>query len=350
MRFFRHILVHLRIEEVIVLICAVILLPTNFVLFGFPEVGAMINEFGRLFFQLGSAYEIFVLSLYAVLFAGVYKVIVTSVFDILSKKPLQKDQVKDLIQKSIEPLRIILTLGLFISTFYILFGNLNVYFAGTQQDYLLLKLDNAVFGLSPFLTLPHIVSNIFLHNLLWYSYSGLAVLINAALIITFFVSKYAFRITILSFIIAFPLAFPIFISIPCQDPTNFFVTNIHGYDFPADVDTMLTERQASPVLSSRIQAMSDFEVGEDNVVPISCMPSMHTVWALVSLYTLAMVSIWSLAFSLPFTILTLTGGLYLAQHYAIDYIVSIPVTLICIVLAHLLLKLETRLKEKWSAQ
>ena len=85
-------------------------------------------------------------------------------------------------------------------------------------------------------------------------------------------------------------------------------------------------------LQKHLNAIVDAETDKsrDNAVPISCFPSMHATWGMFIVYYFARWRRKTLYFTVPWCILMLLGGLALGQHYLVDYMVAIPVMILCV--------------------
>ena len=103
---------------------------------------------------------------------------------------------------------------------------------------------------------------------------------------------------------------------------------------------MLKDYVPSALTADYISRIAKAETNalRDNTVPVSCFPSMHAAWSFMVVYFLAKLRRWTLFVSLPWLALLLMSGIYFAQHYVVDYVVSVPIVAISLFLAYLLIK------------
>ena len=67
---------------------------------------------------------------------------------------------------------------------------------------------------------------------------------------------------------------------------------------------------------------------------------MHATWSLLAVYYLARIWRWTLLVSIPWALLLMTGGIFLAQHYVVDYLAAAVVAALAIALAHVAITWE----------
>jgi hypothetical protein len=263
------------------------------------------------------------------------------------KKNITRTDVRYALVTITAPMRLLLPIALVTIPTYAILESISIQLRFQTVDIALNAADKIVFGFSPFIYLPTVFSFPFFDILIEYSYTWLGYALSLVGIILFILKRtVAMRRMIFAFLLSIVLAYPLFYLVPCQDPNNFFLRNLRNHQLPADV---LSERTAySPSVRVtemiRIIEQSETDTQNDNAVPISCFPSSHALWAIFAVYFLATITAWSLIVSLPWLILLLLGGIYFAQHYVIDYLVAIPIAIICIVLAHYSIHDDTKTK------
>ncbi len=239
------------------------------------------------------------------------------------------------------PIRLLLPIAIVTIPTYGVLEVMSIHLRFTTFDIAFNTADNIIFGFSPFLYLPSVLSSPFFDTLITYSYTWLGYILSITGILLFALGRMeALRRLLCAFLLSMLISYPLFFVLPCQDPNNFFIRNLRNHTLPADV---LIERAAyTPSVQIteiiRIIEKSETDVENDNSVPISCFPSSHAMWALFVVYFLATLSSWSLIISIPWIILLLTGGIYFGQHYVIDYVVALPIAFICIWIAKTLIK------------
>lgn len=297
------------------------------------------------YFAFGNGYFLwFALLLYGLFLKKFYiKTVELLEARFIQHRAISRTQLFEALYLLWHPFYVLLPLSIVAGPFSTLLANISYNARFTQLDLLFLKLDYALFGGSPFLLLPRLFPYDWVAFLLVQCYLSLSIGISAMFVcLYFFDVKRLFRQAVIAFILTLVIAYPFFYMFPCQAPGNFFIRNIRGYQFPPDIEQIRQNYTASALTRQVITTFSESEINyaRDKAVPISCFPSMHSTWALLVIYFLARVRTWSLFFTIPWTLLLITGGVYFAQHYAVDYLAAIPVAALAIILAHFLLKWE----------
>ncbi len=214
----------------------------------------------------------------------------------------------------------------------------SILFQQNAADILFWKMDQTVLGFQPFLTLPEIIGNFWATEILWTMYASLLYVAIFLFFYFFFVSReYLFRILFIALILGFYLPTPFFINFPCLDPGNYFFDNIHQNEIPTEIQGTISQYPKDEALAGKY--ISDLQKSERNycgsgdpVVPISCFPSMHAIWGYICALILFMYNRRTLALSSTWLVLMLTGGVFFAQHYFIDYVVAIPFAVLSVAL------------------
>lgn len=301
--------------------------------------------------MLTARYFTFGHPLYALTFLCIYFFIVGLGYFFLTSRSTKKNMENAFLKKPIRLMRSLLeffrAIGfLLVAGFFFswLLANASYQLRFSGKDLLLFRWDQILFKSSPFFWLPNVISSPFFSMLFQYAYVSLGILMIGTLALLFIVSRENFfRKAVMSFLLSLIVAFPLFYFLPCAGgPYHYFVENLRGNAFPADVAQLRAAYHPSPdssAVSKRI-ADSDKDIAHDNAVPISCFPSMHAVWALFVVYFAMRVRRWSLFFTIPWLILMLISGLFFAQHYAVDYIVALPVATLSVFLANFIIKYD----------
>lgn len=293
--------------------------------------------FGEPFFGL------FFIVIYLLVCFRIYQVLVKIRSDLIIKnhRP-QKTVLINLTKQSLNLLRAIVPLVLTALPKYQLLTHLSYQFRFSGQDLILAAADRSLFGVLPFVYLANHFNADWFVNKVYYFYFSLAIVISVLLAFLLLTKKEKLlRLAITAFMISSVLAFPLFYAAPCQDPSHYFIANNRQQLIPPEIVKEMAGYQPSTLTKALVAKISRAEtiVERDNAVPISCFPSMHAVWAIIVVYFLAKVRRATLWASIPWLLLTLTGGLYFAQHYLIDYVVAVPVAILSIICAHWLIRL-----------
>lgn len=247
------------------------------------------------------------------------------------------------------PFRLLAPIVLMSVAFYPLLDNLNYYLRNEPNDALFWTADERIFGVVPFLWLPTHIHSLFWIRVFEYTYFSLSLVMSVTLFaLLFWGSAFLFRKAVLAFVLSLFLAYPLFYMLPCQDPNNYFLKNIRHAEFSPAMQKELAAYNPSPLVTEVINKISSSETDEsrDNAVPVTCFPSMHSVWTVFVVYFFAKLSLWSLIITMPWSAALLTGGTYFAQHYVVDYIIGCAVAIVSLLLAHACLRLENLYQHK----
>lgn len=261
-------------------------------------------------------------------------------------KPSHTDG-KELLSYLVEPLYLLAPLAIITGPFFTLLGNISYELRFTRMDEWFARADFFIWGTYPFLALPQFIRQDWIVALLKDFYMSLALVMSATLGITYLQDKKFFRTAVIAFLFSLVVTYPFFYMFPCQDPGNYFVRNLRSYPLPSHIDPYLAAYQPTPLAKQIITRIEESETtkSRDNQVPVSCFPSMHAVWSYFIIYFLARITLWSLIITIPWAVIVLTGGMYFAQHYFIDYVIAIPLAVVSIVCAIWLLRLESLWKK-----
>lgn len=247
----------------------------------------------------------------------------------------------------VKPLYVLFPLAIVTGPMFTLLSSISYELRFSGLDKKFLDADFLIFGHYFFIELPSYWQSRAITFVLKDSYMSLALIMSALLgFLYLWKEQVLFRQAILAFLASLALTYPLFYLFPCQDPSHYVIQGLRHYPVSKEVKEAFKMYKPSVLAAQIVKTIDDAETdaSRDNTVPISCFPSMHAVWAYFIIYFLARVSVWSLLFTVPWTFLVLTGGLYFAQHYAVDYLIAIPVALASIFVANFLLRLE----KKWK--
>lgn len=342
---------HFKVEEILAFSAAGIAILITLILYqNVFSLRETIFLMARYFTFGYPFYNLFFFFIYLAYFWKFYVKLASALSDkILEKKPFPKGIAREFFGLALEPVRLLAPLVVVGLTFYTLLSHISYELRFEGKDALFLKADAWLFGVVPFLWLPTILSSSFFSALFQIAYLSLGAVMSAALALLFLLSRpLLFRKAVLAFIISIILGYPFFYFFPCQDPNNYFLRNLRGNSFSKEITQTLQAYHPSDATAGFIQRIGNAETNEerDNTVPISCFPSMHAVWAFFVIYFLALVRRWSLALTIPWTALLLAGGVYFAQHYVVDYLAAVPISIVSVYMAGLLLEGEKWVKNK----
>jgi hypothetical protein len=209
----------------------------------------------------------------------------------------------------------------------------------SSSDQVLFAWDKLLFGVSPYFYLPTVFSQDFVSQYLIGMYDILTLVVCFSFILFFLVSKkYLFRVFLTSFILSIVFSWPFFILFPSLDPGNYFIREFQNDTSVQDLSSLKLQEKYEPnehtwkkvVLIQNVETMN---FGNKTAVPISCFPSMHAIWGLMCVVLLTMYNKKLLPILVVWYISMLLGGVYVAQHYVVDYILAVPVAVVVLILS-----------------
>ena len=260
---------------------------------------------------------------------------------IFNRQPFKREDIKQFVYFCGSHFRVLIPLILVPLAAYQFIAVISYHLRFSALDPMFFGWDEKIFGGQAFIFLPSVFKNQTMTLLFSNAYSILPIMISLTMIVLYLKSPdNMFRKMLAAYVISIFIAMPFFYSFPCQDPNNYFLKNIRGRSFPTKVYAQLNQYSPNQLTKEVTQKISDSETHNEavNAVPVSCFPSMHAAWSLLVIFFLA--SVWrpSLFLTVPWTLLLLTGGLYFAQHYAVDYLMAVPVVLASILLGGILIR------------
>lgn len=219
------------------------------------------------------------------------------------------------------------------------------YWANALKDRLvnneLNGLDHYIFGNYPFLWLQS-TDNLFrkFDGIILYCFGLISVFISLAFIIFYLAKNRKFlSMYIISISLAVLISLPIWYLLPSNSPQNAFIKNVYGKELKEDIKESVVGYRPTNVVSEFQDKINN---QQKTTPPISTMPSMHVAWAIIIAYlTFKLNKKLSLIF-IPWAIFSTIGTVYLAQHYFIDIIVSIPIAVISLEIAKKLVRFEKK--------
>lgn len=256
---------------------------------------------------------------------------------IIDKKYPSKETILEFLSNIFQPFRYIIPLWLVSGPMYLLLSNISYVLRDTKSDITLAKLDLAIFGRLFFIDLPTKLNTELINNLFYYFYTSLSLVIGLFLIFLLFTKeKYLLRLSTTAFIISNILVYPIYYVVPAQGPLYSLISNVRNISLPTDLQVELDVYNPSQYTEKTSERILNYYVDEtnDNASPVSSFPSMHATWAMIISYILWRVRKYTLFITVPWAVIMLTGGLYFAQHFLIDYFVSIPIAIASIFLSY----------------
>ncbi len=192
---------------------------------------------------------------------------------------------------------------------------------------MLFKWDENIFGAYPFIWL-HTASNPlkplfdFLAPLIIICFQGLSLLIGATLVF-FAPNKKIYPAFVISFFMTMGIGLFFWWVVPANSPNNYYLSADHS------IPGYVPDR---PVLVFE----EDVREHQKKIPPISTFPSSHVNWGMQIVYFWAVYNRKTLFISVPWFLLMALGTVYLAQHYAVDVLLGIPLGVVSIMTGKML--------------
>lgn len=302
------------------------------------------------YFTFGdSFYYIFFIVVYCFAFFDFYVSFSRALIDwVTGRVVLSMHILAGLGKKLGNPIRIVLPIALVSGTMYQLLDNISYQFRNSTKDFFLAQVDLTLFGRLLFFDLPTYFNSNISSHLFSYFYISLSYVLPTLLVMLFILKKNdLLRLTVTSFVFSFLFAYPFFYILPAQGPSYSIITNVRESSLPDNLKLRLQSFKPNAYTSETMQGIlvniTDKE--KDNSFPVSSFPSMHATWAMIVVFYLYKIRSFTLAMSVPWMVLMLLGGLYLGQHYLVDYFIAVLIAGVSIFSANALLNLK---KEKTS--
>lgn len=207
-----------------------------------------------------------------------------------------------------------------------------------QSTILIDKLEYAIFGNLPAVSLINSFSGSVFESIILYSYVYLFMIFSLSIIILAFSNKKIFRQTLVAFFLALLISIPFFTIIPATSPDGLYVANIFR------TSNHNLQIKQSEVFSGFNNYFHQLWISENNnSYNVSSIPSLHVAWGLIAVLGIIMTrkKILSIIFTL-WLIFNILGTFYSLQHYAVDVIAGVILGFVSFHLASLLIKFENK--------
>ena len=358
----KKILQSIKIEEYVLFVFSLVLISAYFVLNGFKSGFTDFFDYGFKHLAVGVKYFSFVLVfVYFYIFYKLYLYIINWLNPLIeTKRSLKKSisslnnplnnssgKIKKIFFVNLMIIRPLFSVSIFFGLITILLGLLAVLLKGNFIDSLLMDMDNKLFGFYPFLGSYYQVDLLLkMIPFLIFGYLFLGSMMGITWIVLYFNKKRKlFSEYIIAMTLAVVIAMPIWITYPANSPRH--LNNIHNpqrinqvySEVDEDIRNIITINQLDDKI---LKFHEDIGIGNDDIIPISTIPSMHVTWALLILYYLYKLNKKTIFFTLPWNFFSTFGAVYLGQHYFMDVVIAFPVAIIAIWFANILVKMEKK--------
>lgn len=192
-------------------------------------------------------------------------------------------------------------------------------------------------GYPPSLLLPGLLSFIpGAEAFIYLSYLYTLYVLSLTLIFLVVVSPLEARRYLVSVIVVFLLAAPVWIFVPVGWPQAYYLDNTLNGTFTAVEAEAIAQfhgKAHSPPIEKALREFpSVWRFDRDGALPVSGFPSMHAAWAVLIMYFARKIGWW---FCMPAAMVagaSLLGTIYLLQHFLIDLAGGVAIALIAIAL------------------
>jgi len=358
----KKILQSIRIEEYVLFIISVVIMSCYLILNGFKSGFTDFFNSGFKNLAAGVKYFSFIfIFIYIYIFYKFYLYTINWLNPFVEKKKsfkesifLLKNSFKNISKKikkilffNLVILRPLVIVSIFLGMIIILLGLLAVLLRGKFIDSLLMDMDNKLFGFYPFLGSYYQVELLLkIIPFLIFGYLFLGSMMGITWIILYFnKERKLFSEYIIAMTLAVVIALPVWMIYPANSPRH--LNNIYNPQRISQIYNKVDEDINNTINGNELDVRifnfhENIGIGRDDVIPISTIPSMHVVWALLILYYLYRFNKRTIFLTLPWNFLSTFGAVYLGQHYFMDVIASFPVAIAVIFITNVLVKMEKK--------
>lgn len=238
----------------------------------------------------------------------------------------------------------LLAINVFIGLMSLILGMSTLYLfylapLGRVVEFTLLidSVERALFGGLPMVPLINYLSGSILETAIIYSYIGLSIMLAVCIFVTIFSSKKIFRLTVVSFFLAFIIALPFYVALPVISPDGLYVAKI----LPVPNTDLLIAR--SDTFNWIIEYSQKVFISPNrNFYAVSSLPSLHAAWGVIIFWGIYLTrkKLLSVLFG-GWLFLNLIGTFYSLQHYAVDTIAGVLLGVLVIYLANFIIRKES---------
>lgn len=169
--------------------------------------------------------------------------------------------------------------------------------------------------------------------LIW-AYRQIPSIASAVFIVLLIKNVALLKKMILTLFLAAMISFPIWITVPAISPVGMYVSDTLSVGIPEKISDYIKSYPVSERLANNSVAIDQTYTFLKGAQSIQTFPSMHGAWAFIDGYFIFMVWPPLLIIFLPFLLGTMTGAMYVAQHYAVDIIAGILVATLTIIIVN----------------
>jgi len=351
----KNILQSIRIEEYILfafslilfLSCLIFVSQSNWLgsfKIGFKNVALGINYFSFVLFFI-YFYVFFKLYLYLINWLSPFIEKRVSLKNVLLSWPKlfsrSWSKLKNFLMTILFFLRPLFFVTLFFSLITFLIGLMAIQLRGNLIDNWLMRIDKSMLGFYPFLWSQDSIGFLkYLAPLFLYSFCLLGSLMGISWLVFYLINqRKLFSQYIIAMTLATMIALPIWFFFPANSPQNTFLNNVYGREIDPFIKNSVEDYQPNKYI---INFHREVGASPGDVAPVTTMPSMHVAWTIIIVYYLFKFRRKTIYFTLPWAFFSILGTVYLAQHYFIDILIALPITLLAIWLANCLVKAGER--------
>lgn len=221
-----------------------------------------------------------------------------------------------------------------------------------SASYLLTQADYTIFGAYVPLAIQSFPYPAWLaHTLLW-SYINLSLVFSLVTLLVLIKSKRMFRQLIMGFILIPILSLPFWLWYPAIPPAEMYQANKLNLAYPPVLSSYIHTHldRINPQLKTLLTRIEPYETQPQfGLYDTTSFPSMHIAWATLIVYAAATVEPLTLIALVPWWAFNALGAIYTMQHYAVDALGGVAISILAIVIVRALYRLEKRHRRKDAA-
>lgn len=206
------------------------------------------------------------------------------------------------------------------------------------KDEALMSLDFSLIGTHPYFSLASLSLPDWFYQMVVFSFEKLSLIVIIAAIYIFFKNKSVFKEFSASFCLVLFLMLPLWLIFPALSPQDRFIDNVYRLPISSAIAEEVEAYNPNHYVKQFLIEMRDRkEAGKNPYLPTSTMPSAHVAWAILAGYYFFRTRVASGIIFLPFLCLSTLGTVFLAQHYFIDIVAGILISLLAIATIRILI-------------
>ncbi len=227
---------------------------------------------------------------------------------------------------------------------------LNVLFRSFSYEHMgkaseqLMHWDKILFGIHPSFYLHTLAIPLWLQLGFVYAYAYLPVLLATLLAILFCTYERLFRIVFLSLALSAFFSMPFWIAYPGIPPHEMYQLNVFKHAQFTEVSSIeLNDMKIQPRIKATMDVIELMWIDQEGKsFGVSSFPSTHIIWATIIFYAMFQIRWWLGLLFFPYYALNFVATMFLLEHYAVDTLLGVIISIAAIFCAHKLLNSEKK--------